>query len=190
MDWLGAGGFFILLLLPAGIWLWLRPARWWGMHVRGERLIFPTSVALQVAGVFVAYIMLCALALSVRQEPKLEFGPLAIMLVFVFAGFSVLARSIEVDREGLAKRFLWIRHKILWSEANDFLRLRNGSYVIQAESKRLLLDRRYADFEILVLEICKQINDRQKLVEPPSEGPNGAVSEDSEQQFRMKTQQY
>ena len=180
MDWLGPGGFFILLLLPAGIWLWLRPARWWGIHTRGERLIFPTSVALQVAGVFVAYIMLCLLALSIRQEPNLEFGAVAIMLVFVFAGLSTLYRSIEVDREGLTKKFLWIRHKILWSETLDFLRLRDGSYVIQAESKRLKLDRRYADFEILVLEICKQLNDRHKTEQPPLEGRNDGAPEASE----------
>jgi hypothetical protein len=150
------------------------------MHVRGERLIFPTSVALQVAGVFVAYIMLCALALSIRQEPKPEFGPLAIMFVFVFAGFSVLFRSIEVGREGLTKKFWWKRDTIRWSEANDFLRLKNGSYVIQAESKRLQLDRRYADFEVLVLEICKQLSERQKKEQPPSEGRNEGASEDPE----------
>jgi hypothetical protein len=173
LDWLGPGAFFLLLLLPVGVWLWLRSARWWGMHPRGERLIFPTSIGLQVAGVFAAYPMICLFVWSLKQPNRPEPGAFIIMLLFAMAGFSVLFRSIEIDGEGLSKKFLWKTQKISWSEANDLTRFRNGTYGVSGDARHLRFDRRYADFELLILEICRRL-DAKHTKEATATEPNAS----------------
>ena len=105
--------------------------------------------------------MMCAMALTLKQERRVEPGPLFVMLLFVFAGFSVLFRSIEIDNESFSKQFLWTRRKILWSDASDLIRLKNGTYALAGESKYLPFDRRYADLEIMILEIVKRLNEKR-----------------------------
>lgn len=81
------------------------------------------------------------------------------MFVFVFAGFSVLFRSIEVD---------------------GIVRFKDGTYAVAGESKRLRFERRYAHFELPVLEICKKLDARRRIAELPA-ADSSALSTDSQE---------
>lgn len=63
---LDPGIFLALLIVPAGLWILFRPSRWRGMHLRGDRIVFPTTTLWQIAGVFVAYVFAGFVVISVR----------------------------------------------------------------------------------------------------------------------------
>ncbi|MGH9734968.1 MAG: hypothetical protein ACRD8A_10315 [Candidatus Acidiferrales bacterium] len=166
------GLFLALLIVPAGLWILFRPSRWRGMHLRGDRIVFPTTTLWQVAGVFVAYVCTGFVVISVRQRPGVQWKVILIAVVFAFAGISVLFREIRVDRQCFEKKFLWMSEKIDWAEATDLSRTKHRAWVISGGLKRISVSRYYADFELLILDIVKRMNSSQDTSANP---PTSAV---------------
>lgn len=166
------GLFLGLLIVPAGLWILFRPARWRGMHLRGDRIVFPTTTLWQIAGVFVAYVCTGFVVISMRQSQGLQWEVILLAVLFAFAGLSVLFREIQVDAEGFRKKFLWKTEQISWIESESLDRAKNRSWIISGGLKRISFDRYYADFELLILEIAKRIN---SSLDTPTNTPTNAV---------------
>jgi len=168
------GALLLLIFLPAGLWFLFRPARWKGMHVRGDRIVFPTSTGWQLAGILVLLPFIAmAINMATGHMGKREWGPAVISLVFSFAGVSVLFREVQLDRDGFTKRLLWRTEKIQWQEAEELTRLENRSWVLSGGLKRIVFNRQYADFELLVLEALNRLNAKRET--PATDRGEGRV---------------
>lgn len=166
---LGPGLFLALLIVPAGLWILFRPFRWRGMHLRGDRIVFPTTTLWQIAGVFVAYVFAGFTVISVRQRPGVQWEVILVAIVFAFAGISILFREIRVDGQCFEKKFLWMSEKIDWAEAMDLSRTKHRAWVVSGGLKRISFSRYYADFELLILDIVKRMNSSQdSSANPPT----------------------
>jgi uncharacterized protein YjbI with pentapeptide repeats len=151
-----------MLIAPPLVWGYLRPPRWRGKYIRGERTIFPTAAMLQVAGVFVAYVMAVMLLYAASTHKRMEPQVVFLMALFFVAGISVLFRQVELDPEGLTKRYLFFKRRVRWSEVQSAKRLSDGSWILIGGFRRLVLDRHYCDFELLILQIADWINSQEQ----------------------------
>jgi uncharacterized protein YjbI with pentapeptide repeats len=151
-----------MLIAPPLVWGYLRPPRWRGKYVRGERIIFPTSAMLQVAGVFVAYVLGVMLLYTAGTHKRMEPQAVFMIALFFVAGISVLFRQVELDPEGLTKRYLFFKRRVRWSEVQFAKRLSDGSWILIGGFRQLVLDRHYCDFELLILNLADRINSQEQ----------------------------
>jgi len=99
-----------------------------------------------------------ALGTHERMEPQVVF----MTGLFFVAGISVLFRQVELDPEGLTKRYLFYKRRVRWSEVQSAKRISNGAWILMGGFRRFALDRHYCDFELLILQIADRINSQEQ----------------------------